>query len=232
MSSLDEDIFNEVMQNEPDSVCLRIKDWMGDLSSYQIGDTFKGYVSYLLQGDKKLCFIKDLSKFVPLNCRFFRPIFMWQIRNWIQFGLLLFQFDRPTSVDFKDYLESAFHGVPPYGYVFAVNLNQKYFRAIRVDSEVSWKLINSFYCFTLYCNGSILFHRHQICHFVFGWLILVKRFLCRQIWRNSICAIKQNDFHRWQFFATLKRYDKAFHLPPMLVHVKGKFLKKTFCLFV
>lgn len=73
MSSLDEGIFNEVMQSTPNAVCLRIKDWMGDLSSYQIGDTFKGYVSYLLQGDKKLCFIKDLSRLVQSHGAFFVP---------------------------------------------------------------------------------------------------------------------------------------------------------------
>lgn len=66
MSSLDEDIFNEVLQTSPNSVCLRVKDWLCDLSSYQIGDSFTGYVSYVLDNDKKLCFVKDLSKFVQL----------------------------------------------------------------------------------------------------------------------------------------------------------------------
>lgn len=64
MSSLDEDIFNEVLQNSPESACLRIKDWLCDLSSYEIGDTFKGYVSFILDDDKKLCFVKDMSRFV------------------------------------------------------------------------------------------------------------------------------------------------------------------------
>lgn len=46
--------------------------------------------------------------------------------------------DRNSIVDFKDYLESAFEGIPPYGDVFVVELNQKFLRAIRIDSEVSW----------------------------------------------------------------------------------------------
>lgn len=45
--------------------------------------------------------------------------------------------DRNSIVDFKDYLESAFEGIPPYGDVFVVELNQKFLRAIRIDSEVS-----------------------------------------------------------------------------------------------
>lgn len=85
MSSLDEDIFNEVMRTTPNSVCLRLKDWMGDMSAYQIGDTFKGYVSYVLKGDKKLCFVKDLTRFVQSNA-LSRSIAMWPITNKIHFG--------------------------------------------------------------------------------------------------------------------------------------------------
>lgn len=48
-----------------------------------------------------------------------------------------FYFIRYSAVDFKDFVESAFDGIPPYGYVFAVELNQKCFRAIRIDSEVN-----------------------------------------------------------------------------------------------
>lgn len=51
-------------------------------------------------------------------------------------------FDRQANVDFKDYLESAFKTVPAYGYMFAAELNQKFFRVIRIDSEVSWKSIS------------------------------------------------------------------------------------------
>lgn len=176
-----------------------------------------------------MCFIKDISRLVELHYVFLSH---FHVGYYNQFVVLFFrfQFDRPTSVDFREYVEAAFKGVPPYGYIFAAELNQKYLRAIRIDSEVSWKPINGFYCFIYTSNGLIMFYRHQICHFVFVWLILVKRFLYRLIWHYTICAIKQNDFHRWQFFATLKRYDNAFYLPQFM-HGKGKTFLKCFDMF-
>ncbi|XP_055323144.1 uncharacterized protein LOC129578440 isoform X2 [Sitodiplosis mosellana] len=103
VSSIDAHIYNEVVANSTNTICLRMKDWLADLSSYQIGDKFTGVISYVLDGDTKLCFIKDQERY-------------------------------PTQ-DFKDFLESAFDGIPSYGHVFALQLNQKFFRAIRIDSE-------------------------------------------------------------------------------------------------
>lgn len=83
---------------------------------------------------------------------------MLPIINEIRFGS--FPRDSPTSVDFKDYLATAFQGIPPYGYIFAAELNQKYFRAIRVDSEVSWIIsmadIVSFSLNTLFMISCVL----------------------------------------------------------------------------
>lgn len=54
-----------------------------------------------------------------------------------KFSLIFCFIFRSTIHDFKDWLESAFEGIPDYGHMFALELNQKYFRAIRIDSEVS-----------------------------------------------------------------------------------------------
>lgn len=62
LSSIDETTFNEVMSNAPNGVWLRVMDWFSDLSSYQIGDTFAGFISYTLEDATKLCFIKDMTK--------------------------------------------------------------------------------------------------------------------------------------------------------------------------
>lgn len=43
-------------------------------------------------------------------------------------------------IDFKSELESTFTGIPNYGEVFALEINQKFFRAIRTDTEVSYSL--------------------------------------------------------------------------------------------
>lgn len=53
-------------------------------------------------------------------------------------------------------------------------------------------------------------HRNRIWHFVFAWLILVKRFLYHRMCTNTICVIRQNGSRRKPFSATLKRYDNAF----------------------
>lgn len=44
---------------------------------------------------------------------------------------------RNKSVDFKNHLHSAFDDIPEYGNVFAIEMNRKFFRAIRIDTEVS-----------------------------------------------------------------------------------------------
>lgn len=62
VSSIDEHIFKEVMARSPNSTCLRVKDWLADLSPYKIGDKFAGVISYILDGDSKLCFIKDQTR--------------------------------------------------------------------------------------------------------------------------------------------------------------------------
>lgn len=63
VSSIDTHIFDEVVAaNGMNAVCLRMKDWIADLSSYQIGDKFTGIISYVLDGDAKLCFIKDQGR--------------------------------------------------------------------------------------------------------------------------------------------------------------------------
>lgn len=128
------------MKNSPESVCLRINDWLCDLSSYQIGDTFKGTVSYVLDGEKKLCFVRDVSRFVT-QIFSISIIVVGNCAIWFPFSSPI-PFDRQANVDFKDYLESAFKTVPAYGYMFAAELNQKFFRVIRIDSEVSWKSIS------------------------------------------------------------------------------------------
>ncbi|XP_031626458.1 uncharacterized protein LOC116342832 isoform X2 [Contarinia nasturtii] len=105
MSSLDEKIYNDIMAKSPNSICLRVKDWAGDLSSYQIGDKFFGMVSYVLEGESKLCFIQDQSKEMIQN--------------------------------FKPYVKSAFEGIPNYGEIFGLEVNLKFFRAIRIDTEAT-----------------------------------------------------------------------------------------------
>lgn len=62
ISSVDEHVFNEVMANSSNAQCLRVKDWLTDLSSYQIDDKFNGIVSYILDSESKLCYVKDLTK--------------------------------------------------------------------------------------------------------------------------------------------------------------------------
>lgn len=71
ISSFDEDVFNELVRDSPDHVCLRIKDWLCDLSAYQVGQTFKGFVSYVLDDKRKLCFLKDVTRFVTFSWRSF-----------------------------------------------------------------------------------------------------------------------------------------------------------------
>lgn len=62
ISSVDVHIYNEVIAKSPNVQCLRFKDWFSDLSSYQIGDSIAGIVTYVLDNERKLCFIKDLNK--------------------------------------------------------------------------------------------------------------------------------------------------------------------------
>lgn len=62
LSSIDQHTYDEVMAHSPKSALLRVKDWLCDLSAYQVGDNFHGYISYVFDGDAKLCFIKDMSK--------------------------------------------------------------------------------------------------------------------------------------------------------------------------
>lgn len=73
-------------------------------------------------------FITSISKKYECFCWFFKEIDFFRTFNILR---------NPLN-DFKDFLESAFEGVPDYGYIFALELNQKFFRAIRIDSEVSW----------------------------------------------------------------------------------------------
>lgn len=63
VSSIDEHIYNEIMAKSPNTVgFLRVKDWQADLSSYQVDDTFHGIVSYVLNADTKLCYVKDMAR--------------------------------------------------------------------------------------------------------------------------------------------------------------------------
>lgn len=62
ISSVDEHTYNEVVDNSPDLQRMRFNDWFADLSTYQIDDTFTGVVTYILDDEKKLCFVKDLTK--------------------------------------------------------------------------------------------------------------------------------------------------------------------------
>lgn len=62
MSSIDAHIFNKIVANSTNTVVLRMKDWIADLSPYQIGDKFTGVISYILDGDAKLCFVKDQAR--------------------------------------------------------------------------------------------------------------------------------------------------------------------------
>lgn len=48
----------------------------------------------------------------------------------------LFYLIRNTPIDFKNSLHSAFDGMPEYGHIFALAMNKKFYRAIRVDAEV------------------------------------------------------------------------------------------------
>lgn len=63
VSSIDEDIFNKVAANSPNGACLlRVKDWFADLHSYRIGNVFTGIVSFILNAESKLCYVKDMTK--------------------------------------------------------------------------------------------------------------------------------------------------------------------------
>lgn len=44
---------------------------------------------------------------------------------------------RNSVVHFQNYLDSPLLGIPDYGYTFALKLNETFFRAIRIDSEVN-----------------------------------------------------------------------------------------------
>lgn len=61
VSSFDERIFNEVMANLPNMVCLRVNEWQPDLSSYRIGDEFAGIITYVLDVDRQLCYVKNVA---------------------------------------------------------------------------------------------------------------------------------------------------------------------------
>lgn len=61
VSSMDEHIFNEIMANSANTICMRVKEWLPDLSHYQINGEFTGIVTHILDGDRKLCFVKDLA---------------------------------------------------------------------------------------------------------------------------------------------------------------------------
>lgn len=62
VSSTDRQIFEEIMVSAPNTVCVRVKDWIPDLSPYQNNDQFNGVVTYVLDGSQKLCFIQDTSR--------------------------------------------------------------------------------------------------------------------------------------------------------------------------
>lgn len=62
MSSIDQQTFEELVEISPNAIYLRVDDWLVDFSSYKIGDTFKGFVTYVLDSDMKLCFIKNMTK--------------------------------------------------------------------------------------------------------------------------------------------------------------------------
>lgn len=56
--SINKQTFEELMEISPNAIYLRIDDWFGDFSLYNIGATFKGRVIHLL--DANLCYIKNL----------------------------------------------------------------------------------------------------------------------------------------------------------------------------
>lgn len=60
-----------------------------------------------------------------------------QIIDCFIFYRINFLLIRNKSVDFKNHLHSAFDDIPEYGNVFAIEMNRKFFRAIRIDTEVS-----------------------------------------------------------------------------------------------
>lgn len=61
VSSFDERIFNEVMANLPNMVCLRVNEWQPDLSSYHISDEFSGVITYVLDVERQLCYVKNMA---------------------------------------------------------------------------------------------------------------------------------------------------------------------------
>lgn len=139
VSSIDEHIFNELVASYPNTVCLRVKEWLPDLSQYQINDTFSGCVTHILDSDQKLCFVKDLTGWVTKKKGFIVNLDKCQCvnLNWTSeyFPFSSFGY-RNTSINFKDGLHSAFDGTPDYGHIFALEMNRKFFRAIRIDAEV------------------------------------------------------------------------------------------------
>lgn len=122
--------------------------------------------------------------------------------------------DSNSIVDFKDYLKSAVEGIPPYGRVFVAELNQKFLRAIRIDAEVNSILLFFFFHISMWFLVDdfvtvfflFLYKRHRTCRSAFGWLMLVKRFLYRQMCVNIDWLKMPKICHRWQSFAVLKRY--------------------------
>lgn len=45
---------------------------------------------------------------------------------------------RNDVINFANYVDTAFVELPQYGLVFALEINRKFFRAIRIDSEVCY----------------------------------------------------------------------------------------------
>lgn len=109
---------------------------------------------------------------------------------------------RTRNTDFRDHVIAHYDGLPDIGTVFAILIENKYFRAIRTHSEVNMSkdcmLCTREQKFSISFPISCSRRWYRI---KWHWLTLVKRSRCHYIVRKSINSHQMlHACHHWQSF--------------------------------